>query len=100
LNPNLLFVEADHDMRNPADLIALAKLANSVYAVPGVRAVQGITRPLISPLPQGNLATQAGYVGERVAQMAEVITSSWADSPRSPDGLGCFPRRSTACKPM
>ncbi|MEU9805100.1 RND family transporter [Mycobacterium sp. NPDC050853] len=75
LNPNLLFVESDHDMRNSADLIALAKLTSSVYSVEGVQAVQGITRPLISPLPQGTLTYQGGYIGERMAQIAEMVST-------------------------
>ena len=75
LNPNLLFVESDHDMRNSADLIALAKLANAVYSVDGVQAVQGITRPLISPLPQGTLTYQGGYIGERMSQIAEMVST-------------------------
>nr|WP_245535419.1 RND family transporter [Segniliparus rotundus] len=88
LNPNLLFVESDHDMRNPADLIALAKLTNAVYAVNGVRAVQGITRPLIAPLPQGTLTYQAGYVGERMSQMTAMLTAQLGGIASLSDRIG------------
>ncbi|AGB20780.1 Transport protein [Mycobacterium sp. JS623] len=43
--PDLLVVEADHDMRNPSDLLVLNKLAKAVFAVPGIANVQSITRP-------------------------------------------------------
>lgn len=43
--PDLLLVEADHDMRNPTDLLILNKLAKAVFAVPGIANVQSITRP-------------------------------------------------------
>ncbi|OKH78587.1 RND family transporter [Mycolicibacterium sp.] len=43
--PDLLLVEADHDMRNPADLLVLNKLAKAVFAVPGIASVQSVTRP-------------------------------------------------------
>lgn len=43
--PDLLLIEADHDMRNPADLLVLNKLAKAVFAVPGIANVQSITRP-------------------------------------------------------
>ncbi|MUL82892.1 MULTISPECIES: RND family transporter [unclassified Mycolicibacterium] len=43
--PDLLLVEADHDMRNPTDLLVLNKLAKAVFAVPGIANVQSITRP-------------------------------------------------------
>nr|WP_082957839.1 MULTISPECIES: RND family transporter [unclassified Mycobacterium] len=43
--PDLLVVEADHDMRNSTDLLVLNKLAKAVFAVPGIANVQSITRP-------------------------------------------------------
>jgi RND superfamily putative drug exporter len=43
--PDLLMIEADHDLRNPADLLILNKLAKAVFAVPGISTVQSITRP-------------------------------------------------------
>lgn len=48
--PDLLVIEADHDMRNPADLLVLNKLAKAVFAVPGIAEVQSITRPEGTPL--------------------------------------------------
>ncbi|MGL6234706.1 MAG: RND family transporter [Segniliparus sp.] len=79
LNPNMLLVESDHDMRNPADLIALAKMTNAIYGVDGVRAVQGITRPLTSPLLQGTLPYQAGYIGERMSQTVQTTIARLQD---------------------
>ncbi|GAS88126.1 MMPL/RND family transporter [Mycolicibacterium brisbanense] len=43
--PDLLLIESDHDMRTPADLLVLNKLAKAVFAVPGIANVQSITRP-------------------------------------------------------
>jgi RND superfamily putative drug exporter len=43
--PDLLMVESDHDMRNPADFLVLNKLAKAVFAVPGIANVQSVTRP-------------------------------------------------------
>jgi RND superfamily putative drug exporter len=43
--PDILMIESDHDMRNPADLLVLNKLAKAVFAVPGIANVQSITRP-------------------------------------------------------
>jgi len=45
MQPDVLMLESDHDMRNPADFLILNKLAKSVLAVPGISRVQGITRP-------------------------------------------------------
>jgi RND superfamily putative drug exporter len=48
--PDILMIEADHDMRNPADFLVLNKLAKAVFAVPGISRVQGITRPEGTPI--------------------------------------------------
>ncbi|GAA1630378.1 RND family transporter [Nocardia ninae] len=71
--PSMFLVESDHDLRNPGDLIALAKLTNAVLKVPGVSAVQGITRPLTTPLEEGTLTNQAGYIGNRFTQLKDML---------------------------
>ena len=48
--PEVLMVEADHDLRNPADFLILNKLAKAVLAVPGISKVQAVTRPEGTPL--------------------------------------------------
>ncbi|CDP88250.1 MULTISPECIES: MMPL/RND family transporter [Mycolicibacterium] len=48
--PDILLVEADHDLRNPADFLILNKLVKGVLAVPGVSRVQAVTRPEGIPL--------------------------------------------------
>ncbi len=50
MTPDILLVEADHDMRNPADFLVLNKLAKGVLAVPGISRVQAITRPEGTPI--------------------------------------------------
>ncbi|MEM6109708.1 MMPL family transporter [Mycobacterium sp. 050272] len=56
LEPELLMVESDHDMRNPASMLILDKVAKAVFHVPGVAQVQTITRPLGTPLVHSSLA--------------------------------------------
>ncbi|MEB4210372.1 RND family transporter [Mycobacterium sp. 94-17] len=48
--PEILLVESDHDLRNPADFLVLNKLAKAILAVPGVSRVQAITRPSGNPI--------------------------------------------------
>jgi RND superfamily putative drug exporter len=50
MTPEILLVEADHDLRNPADFLILNKLAKGVFAVPGISSVQGVTRPTGAPI--------------------------------------------------
>lgn len=56
LEPELLMVEADHDLRDPADMLVLDRVAKAVFHVPGVAQVQTITRPLGTPLVHSSLA--------------------------------------------
>lgn len=48
--PDILMIESDHDMRNPADFLILHKLAKAIFKVPGISRVQGITRPEGTPI--------------------------------------------------
>ncbi len=50
MSPEVLLVEADHDLRNPADFLVLNKLAKGILAVQGVSRVQAITRPQGTPI--------------------------------------------------
>src|SRR5271166_4922637 len=58
LEPELLMVETDHDLRNPADMLVLDRVAKAVFHVPGVAQVQTITRPLGTPIDHSSLAFQ------------------------------------------
>ncbi len=58
LNPELLMIEADHDLRNPADMLILERVAKSVLHTPGISLVQSITRPLGTPISHSSLPFQ------------------------------------------
>jgi len=55
MTPEMLLVEADHDLRNPADFIVLNKLAKGVLAVPGISRVQAATRPEGTPIGHASI---------------------------------------------
>ncbi|MDT5145149.1 MAG: putative drug exporter of the superfamily [Mycobacterium sp.] len=55
MSPEVLLVEADHDLRNPADFLVLNKLAKGILAVPGISRVQAPTRPEGTPLAHTSL---------------------------------------------
>jgi RND superfamily putative drug exporter len=58
LNPELLMLESDHDMRNPADMLVLERVAKSVLHTQGVALVQSITRPLGTPINHSSIPFQ------------------------------------------
>jgi RND superfamily putative drug exporter len=53
--PDILMIDSDHDMRNPADFLVLNKLAKAVFRIPGISRVQGITRPEGTPIGQTSI---------------------------------------------
>jgi RND superfamily putative drug exporter len=55
LNPEVLMVETDRDLRTPANMIVLERVAKEVFRTPGVAMVQSITRPLGTPLDHTSL---------------------------------------------
>lgn len=58
INPELMMIETDHDMRNPADMLILERVAKAVLHTPGVALVQSITRPLGTPLTHSSIPFQ------------------------------------------
>ncbi len=80
MEPELLMVEADHDLRNPAGMLLLDRIAKGVFHIPGVARVQSITRPLGDPIDHSSIPFQMsmqsavtiqnlGYLKDRVADM-------------------------------
>jgi RND superfamily putative drug exporter len=58
LNPELLMIEADHDLRNPTDMILLERVAKAIFHTDGIAQVQSITRPLGTPLDHTSIPFQ------------------------------------------
>ncbi len=58
LNPELLMIETDHDLRNPAGMLLLDRVAKAVFHVPGIAEVQAMTRPLGTPIVHSSIPFQ------------------------------------------
>ncbi|MFV8167521.1 RND family transporter [Mycobacterium sp. 134] len=50
MNPELLLIESDHDLRNSADFLVIERVAKRIFQVPGISRVQAITRPQGTPI--------------------------------------------------
>ena len=90
LNPEVLMVETDRDLRTPANMIVLERVAKDVFRTPGVAMVQSITRPLGTPLDHTslgfamsaqssaqvqNLPFQQARADDLLTQIAEISSS-------------------------
>ncbi|WP_415822620.1 RND family transporter [Mycobacterium senriense] len=98
LLPDVVAVQADHDLRNPAGLIAIERITRHIMAVPGVRAVQSASRPDGKVPEQATLSYQAGVLGRQFGDTMDSLTqrlkriseldSALAQTQLAVDGLG------------
>jgi RND superfamily putative drug exporter len=63
MNPELLLIESDHDLRNSADFLVIDKVAKAVFRVPGIGRVQAITRPSGKPIEFSTIPAQLSMSG-------------------------------------
>ncbi|OSC41892.1 RND family transporter [Mycobacterium decipiens] len=77
LNPEVLLVETDHDMRNPVDILVLDKVARSIFHSPGIEQVKAITRPLGTAIKHTSIpfviSMQNTTLNETLGYMQKVI---------------------------
>jgi RND superfamily putative drug exporter len=64
MNPDIMMIQADHDMRNPADMLVLNKVASNVMHTDGIAMVQSITRPLGIPIQHSSIPFQTSVAGQ------------------------------------
>jgi RND superfamily putative drug exporter len=63
MNPEMLLVETDKDLRNSADFLVIDRISKAVTRVPGIGRVQSITRPEGKPLKFSTIPAQLSMSG-------------------------------------
>ena len=63
MNPEMLLVETNHDVRNSADMLVVDRIAKGVFHIPGIGRVQTITRPLGTPIEHTSIPFQISMQG-------------------------------------
>ncbi|OBB38518.1 RND family transporter [Mycobacterium sp. 852002-51961_SCH5331710] len=86
--PDILWIEADHDMRNPSDFLILHKLAKKVFAVPGISRVQGITRPEGTPLERTSIPFMISLQSAGMVQMLPFLQRTTDLMLKQADAIG------------
>jgi len=74
LLPTVLTLAADHDIRNPAGLIAIERITGQLMAIPGVRMVQSASRPAGTVPDEATLSGQAGVIGRQLNDAFDSVT--------------------------
>lgn len=76
MNPELVMLEADHDLRNSADMLVIERVARSVFEMRGIDRVQTITRPLGAPIEHSSIPFLIGGQSVGTLQAAEFNNSN------------------------
>lgn len=63
MNPDVVMVETDRDLRNPAGFLMIDKIAKALSRVDGVAQVQAITRPDGKPIEHTTIPYMIGQQG-------------------------------------
>ena len=87
MNPDILMVEADHDMRNPADMLVLDRVVRNVLNTHGIAMVQDITRPLGIPIQHSSIPFQNSMGGQSTMQQYPFQQTSLANLRKTADDL-------------
>ena len=88
MNPELLMIESDHDLRNSADFLVIDKIAKAIFHTPGISRVQTITRPDGKPIEHTHDPVPAQHAGHQPDDEPEVHAG--------PDGRHAGPGRRDA----
>ena len=87
MNPDMLMVEADHDMRNTADMLVLDKVAKNVIRIVGIAMIQDITRPLGIPIQHSSIPFQNSMQSQTTMQNMDFLKDRMADILKMADEL-------------
>jgi RND superfamily putative drug exporter len=88
MNPDILMIESDHDMRNTGDMIILDRLAKDVFRTPGIAMVQSITRPLGGPIEHTSIPFQLSAQSIPIQANLQFMKDRMADMLKMSDDLG------------
>ena len=79
MNPELLMVETNHDVRNSTDMLVIDRIAKSVFHIPGIGRVQTITRPLGTPIEHTSIPFQISMQGTTQQMNQDYMQARMAD---------------------
>jgi len=88
MNPDILMVDSDHDMRNSGDMIVLDRVAKDVFRTPGIAMVQSITRPLGGPVDHTSIPFQISAQSIPIQENLRFMRDRAADMLTMSDDLG------------
>jgi len=90
MNPDILMVQTDHDMRNTGDMIILDRIAKEIFRAPGIAMVQSITRPLGGPVQHSSIPFQISAQSIPIRENLQFMKDRAADMLTMSDDLSAM----------
>ena len=90
MNPDILMIESDHDMRDSGDMIILDRIAKDVFRSSGIAMVQSITRPLGGPIEHTSIPFQISAQAIPIQENLRFMRDRTADMLKMSDDLGAM----------
>ncbi len=90
MNPDILMIESDHDMRNTGDMIILDRISKEVFRSPGIAMVQSITRPLGGPIEHTSIPFQISAQSIPIQENLQFMRDRADDMLKMSDDLGAM----------
>ena len=87
MNPDLMMVEADRDLRNPADFLVIDRIAKALKSVHGIAQVQTITRPDGDPIKHSTIPYTIGQSGAAQLMNNDYMQTNLANLLKQADDL-------------
>ncbi|OBK31568.1 transporter [Mycobacterium asiaticum] len=75
LQPGVVTIEADHDLRTVAGLSALERVTAAIMGISGVRMVQSASHPAGMVSKQAALSATGGNIGDRLDEFADQLAA-------------------------
>jgi putative drug exporter of the RND superfamily len=87
MNPELLMIESDHDLRTSADFLVIDKIAKAIFHTPGISRVQTITRPDGKPIKHSTIPFQLSMQGTSSQMNQKYLQDTFANMLKQADDM-------------
>ncbi|MGH3641750.1 MAG: RND family transporter [Mycobacterium sp.] len=87
MNPELMMIESDHDLRTSADFLVIDKIAKAIFHTPGISRVQTITRPDGKPIKHSTIPFMISMQGTSSQMNEKYQQDSFANMLKQADDM-------------
>ncbi len=88
MNPDIVLLEAKQDLRNPANMLVLDRIAKNLFRIEGINKVQSMTRPLGAPIDHSSIPFQLSMQSVPIIENLDYLKDRMADMLHMADQLG------------